>query len=183
MSGEGVDRTLLHRQLQATRAQRLQSMIGGVRNMERLFRALRPGLEPNETFRALHAASVDYVLIGTFASAVWGSSSIPMVLQICFDDTPTNRENLAQAFGLPVAPTADFFMAATASRRLLVPPDTPILRATPSRLTLRARPFTVPSLDDLMRIMRASGTPTNRVELEILEALKQERALHPPASE
>jgi predicted nucleotidyltransferase len=155
---------------------------------------------PEEILGRLAEAGVRFVLIGGIASQAHGSPSITRDLDVCIATDRANLEALARVLsdimairgGLP--PDAP----------QMPPIDTPALRATSlltlstaygsfdvltnpdpgfnfemldrgaidaEVLGVRVR---VVSLDDLISMKRAAGRPKDRIELEVLGALREE---------
>jgi hypothetical protein len=157
-----------------------------------------PVLEAGEILRALRAAEVRFVLIGGLAAQVHGSPSLTLDVDICFD---TDRENIDRLAGVleglaaarrsmrmdVVAPVderalraGDVFLLRTrfGDLDLLAHPDPGLDYATLARHAIRAEILDVvvqvASLDDLMAMKRAAGRPKDRIELEILGAVREE---------
>ncbi len=141
---------------------------------------------------------VDFVLIGGLAAQIHGSPSLTRDVDICFDLDRGNLNRLAKALeelaairrGLPDA------VHAPIDARALRAGDIFTLRTRYGDLDLLAHPepgldFTslversitaellgvrikVAGLEDLMAMKRAAGRPKDRIELEILGALREE---------
>lgn len=150
-----------------------------------------------------------FVVIGGFASALWGSPSFTFDLDICYERNPSNHAALANALrelgatlrgappGLPFLLDArtitmgDSFTFETSAGSvdcLGTPSGTNgfadlVKNATEMDVGegIRVR---IVSLDDLIRMKLAAGRRKDLNEVEILSALKQERekANEPPAS-
>lgn len=157
-----------------------------------------PRLEAGEILRTLSDADVRFVVIGGLAAQVHGSPSLTLDVDVCFALDRDNLERLAGALadiaavrrGLPVGVTAPIDM------RALRAGDVFTLRTRFGDLDLLARPdpffdhaalvehailaeilgvrVRVASLDDLMAMKRAAGRPKDRIELEILGALREQ---------
>jgi hypothetical protein len=155
--------------------------------------------DPIHILRRLNAHKVDFVLIGGLAAKAHGSPTLTVDIDICYARNRDNLERLAAVLGelgavlrgappdLPFHPDArtlwrgDTFTLTTAHG------DLDIL-GVPSGVSgydeLAANAETaeldqgllvkVASLDDLIRMKRAAGRPKDRVELEILGALRDE---------
>ena len=155
--------------------------------------------DPIRILRRLQAHDVRFVLIGGFAAKAHGSPSLTLDIDICYARGRDNLERLAAVLGelgsvLRGAPRdlrfhpdsqilerGDMFALTTDFG------DFDIL-ATPagvsgySELENNAEDaelddglvVRVASLDDLIRMKRAAGRPKDRVELEILGALRDE---------
>jgi hypothetical protein len=159
-----------------------------------------PEFKPEELLRHLDHAGIRFVLIGGLASQAHGSPSVTVDLDI----VPSwDRENLgrlarvlvdiaAVRHGLaPDAPTmppldertllagAVFTLTTRFGRfDLLANPDPGLDFATlisgAVEYEFLGTRLRVASLDDLMTMKRAAGRPKDRVELEILGALREE---------
>jgi predicted nucleotidyltransferase len=159
-----------------------------------------PIFQPDEIGRRLVAADVKFVLIGGLAAQAHGSTSLTDDLDICFARDRDNLRALAEVLeeivavrrGLPVdtppmppldARTLLAGSLFTLSTRfgdfdLLANPDpgfdfTTLLSGAVPASTAGVRVLAA-SLDDLMAMKRAAGRPKDRVELEILGALREE---------
>ena len=156
--------------------------------------------EPAEILRRLVASGVRFVLVGGLASQAHGSVSMTNDLDICYDRDPDNLTRLAEVLvdvaairrGLPSdAPRmppldartlragglftlttrfGDFDMLATPDPGF----DYSTLAAHALAVTVYGAEILVASLDDLMTMKRAAGRPKDRIELEILGALREE---------
>jgi hypothetical protein len=141
---------------------------------------------------------VDFVLIGGLAAQVHGSPSLTGDVDICYSLDGDNLERLGKALSrlgasrrmLPTDVNApidaralragDVFTLTTVfgDLDLLAHPDPGF---DFRQLATGARPVSilgvnvhVASLDDLMAMKRAAGRPKDRIELEILGALREE---------
>ncbi len=156
--------------------------------------------EPDEILRRLVEAGVEFIIIGGLASQVHGSTSITRDLDVCIARDLPNLQRVATVLediaavrrGLPPdspamppldAPTlraSALFTLDTAYGRfdLLANPDPgfdfEVLRRTAITARFGTSSVRVASLDDLMAMKRAAGRPKDRVELEILGALREE---------
>jgi predicted nucleotidyltransferase len=157
-----------------------------------------PRLEAGELLKALERSSVRFVLIGGLAAQVHGSPSLTFDVDVCFDLDRDNLDNLAIALADLVAVRREMpdGVAAPIDARALRAGDVFTLRTRLGDLDLLAHPapafdyailakhavivefngvnVLVASLDDLMSMKRAAGRPKDRVELEILGALREE---------
>ena len=156
--------------------------------------------DPAELLRRLHEAGVRFVVIGGLAAQSHGSPSSTDDLDICYARDPDNLRAIAGVLadiaavrrGLPsdapVMPPLDartlraggLFTLSTrfGDFDLLADPDPGLdfeqLSAHAIRATVYGTPLLVAGLDDLMAMKRAAGRPKDRVELEILGALREE---------
>jgi hypothetical protein len=160
----------------------------------------RPDYDPFRALRALMAHQVHFIVVGGIAGRAWGSPTITNDLDICYERTEENHRVLAAALqdvgatlrgasaDLPlILDERTFAMGDSFTFETSVGPLDCL--GTPSGTTgyadlaknaaeidldddLRVR---VCSLDDLIRMKRAAGRPKDRVELEILAAVKEER--------
>ncbi len=157
-----------------------------------------PRLEAGEILRALGEADARFVLIGGLASQVHGSPSLTLDVDICFDLDRGNLPRLAAVLADLAAMRRDMPAGLTApiDERALRAGDVFTLRTRYGDLDLLAHPdpdfdyqsllehsieaeilgirVRVASLDDLMAMKRAAGRPKDRIELEILGALREE---------
>jgi hypothetical protein len=157
--------------------------------------------DPVRALRTLTAHRVHFVVVGGFAGALWGSPSFTIDLDICYERSRTNHEALADALrelgatlrgapaGLPFQLDARTLTMGDSFTFSTVAGDLDCL-GTPSGtngyadLKKNAAEFDVDddlrvavcSLDDLLRMKRAADRRKDRVEVEILAALKEERA-------
>ncbi len=154
--------------------------------------------DPLKIFGTLHRHGVEFVLIGGLAGATHGSPTVTGDLDICYARSRANLEALARALtelnarprGAP--PNVPFVLDA----RTLANGDhftfvtdagdfdclgTPAgtngfeeLRAGAVSMDFDDVIVAVASLDDLIRMKRASGRQKDLVEIEILGALREE---------
>jgi hypothetical protein len=154
--------------------------------------------DPLTALRMLHDGGVRFVLIGGLAGRQHGSTTVTNDLDICYDRAPDNLERLAsvltavRAWPRLVDRDVPFVLDARALRNGdtftfdtdLGPLD---VLATPSGtsgyvdLVAGAAPVDLGgfevmlvALDDLIRMKRAAARPKDRVEVEILLALRDE---------
>jgi hypothetical protein len=155
--------------------------------------------DPIKILRRLLAHRVDFVLIGGLAAKAYGSPTLTVDIDICYARDRENLERLAACVGelgsvlrgapadLPFHPDGatlergDMFTLATdfGDLDLLAAPagvsGYAELQANAHEAELDAGLLVrVASLDDLIRMKRAAGRPKDRVELEILGALRDE---------
>jgi hypothetical protein len=162
--------------------------------------------DPLRAMKVLVAHDVRFIVIGGVAGRALGSPTITNDLDICYERSALNHEALADALneleaGLRGAPAGLPFQLDARSLKMgdsftfetvAGPLDclgTPAGTAGYDDLLKNAAEYEmdnllvmVASLDDLIRMKRAAGRPKDRVEIEILSALKEEREnLTPPA--
>ena len=157
-----------------------------------------PRLEAGEILRALRDADARFVLIGGLASQVYGSPSLTVDVDICFGLDRDNLQRLAAVLVDLAAIRRDMPSGVTApiDELALRAGDVITLRTRYGDLDLLAHPdpgfdyeallehslqveilgveVRVASLDDLMAMKRAAGRPKDRIELEILGALREQ---------
>ena len=156
--------------------------------------------EPDQLLRRLVERDVAFVIIGGFAAQAHGSPSLTSDLDI----VPSwDRENLTKVAGVlrdiaairhgpapdaPPMPPLDartllggavFTLNSRFGRfDLLANPDPGLDHDALRRNAMKVEPFGIPALaaglDDLIAMKRAAGRPKDRVELEILGALREE---------
>ena len=155
---------------------------------------------PGELLRRLVAADVRFVLVGGLAAQAHGSPSLTGDVDICYDRAADNLQRLARVLeecaairrGLPRdAPRLPPLDARTlraggpftlttryGSFDLLADPDPGLDYEQLMRTAVRRRvvgvDVFVAGLDDLIAMKRAAGSPKDRIELEILGALREE---------
>lgn len=160
-----------------------------------------PAFDPQRILGVLVEHGVRFVLIGGWAAKLQGSPTVTADLDICYDRDPRNLERLAEALsGLSVrlrgvTDDVPFHLDA----RTLRSRDTFTLTSDAGDLDLLGAPagvagfaelaagadelelddlrVLVASVDDLMRMKRAVGRPKDLIELQVLEALRQEARL------
>ena len=156
--------------------------------------------KPNVMLATLIAHDVRFIVVGGLAAQAHGSPSLTGDLDICYARDAENLARLAAVLtelaavrrGLPVdaprMPRLDartlraggLFTLATSvgDFDLLADPDPGFdyesLRATAVTSTIAGQPVLVASLDALIAMKRAAGRPKDRIELEILGALREE---------
>lgn len=158
--------------------------------------------DPLTALTALHEAGVRFVVIGGIAARLLGSPTVTRDLDICHARDRDNLERLAGVLtslgarlrGAPedvrFEPDAralargDHFTFETNAGDLDVL-GTPAgvdgyeeLSRNAERVQLDGLEVLVASIDDLIALKRASGRPKDRVELEILGALRDELSAH-----
>ncbi|MGH9163073.1 MAG: hypothetical protein ACRD2X_24190 [Vicinamibacteraceae bacterium] len=156
--------------------------------------------DPEWILRTLADHGVRYVLIGGVASRLWGSPTVTNDLDICYARDRANLDRLARAlraldarlrgvdaevpFRLDAATLerGDHFTFTTSAGNLDVLGSPAGSRgfedlvATATWMELADRRVAVAGLDDLITMKRAAGRPKDRVELEILAALRDEQS-------
>jgi predicted nucleotidyltransferase len=156
--------------------------------------------DPLGLLRALHDAGVEYVLIGGVAARLHGSPSLTRDLDICHSRERSNLERLAAVLtglharlrgvddDVPFLLDARTLLAGANFTFITDAGDLDLL-AAPAGVTgydelaahavgIELAGFTVyiARLDDLIRMKQAAGRPKDRVEVEILSALRDEIA-------
>lgn len=160
----------------------------------------QPRFRPEELIRRLVDAGIDFIVIGGLAAQAHGSPSITRDLDVCIPRDAATLERVAVVLrkvaairrGLPpdapALPPLDartlragsLFTLDTAFGPfdLLVNPDPGFdyetLRRSAVSLDFLGMRLLFASLDDLIAMKRAAGRPKDRVELEILGALREE---------
>lgn len=156
--------------------------------------------DPLRALRLLLRHEVRFVVIGGLAARVWGSPTITNDLDICYERETANFERLANVLralhanlrgapaGLPFQLDArtiamgDAFTFETDAGNLDCL-GTPAGTRGYAELLANATTFDLSeglqvefcSLDDLLRMKRAAARPKDLIELEILQAVKDER--------
>ncbi|HYR27701.1 MAG TPA: hypothetical protein VEU30_04505 [Thermoanaerobaculia bacterium] len=148
---------------------------------------------------ALVRNGVRFIIIGGVAGRAWGSPSMTDDLDICYDRRPDNLEALVRALvelkatlrgapaGLPFQLDArtlragdSFTFDTIAGSFDCLGTPTPTtgydeLLVNATEVEIENLRVLVCSLDDLIRMKRAANRPKDRIELEILAAVKEER--------
>ena len=155
--------------------------------------------EPLKALRVLDRHSVRFILIGGLAARLLGSPSVTNDLDICYERTPENLEALAAALkelgaqlrgapeGLPflldgeTLRRGDCFTFSTSAGSLDVL-GTPtgsggfgLLLRNARLVSFSGIEVLVADLPDLIEMKKAAGRPKDRIEVEILTALLEER--------
>jgi hypothetical protein len=157
-----------------------------------------PDFQPAAVVELLNRHGVRYALIGGLAAALHGSPSVTQDVDVCYARDPENLAVLAAALteiharlrGEPEDPSfrldprtlaaGDSFTFATDIGWLAVlatPAGTDgyeDLVAGAYEVHAFDQRFLIAGIDDLIRMKRAAGRPKDRVELEILGALRDE---------
>ena len=153
---------------------------------------------PRGMLGALTGGGVRFVVIGGLAAQAHGSSSLTGDLGICYERSPENLERLAVVLrglaairrgdpefaAIPLDARAlragDVFTLSTSGGilDLLGSPDPGLtydtLRSNAIEIAVEDGTVLVAGLDDLIAMKRAAGRPKDRIELEILGALREE---------
>lgn len=157
-----------------------------------------PPLRADLILQALLDEAVDFILIGGLAAQVHGSPSLTGDVDVCHSLDRHNLERLGTALGrlgarrrmmpagvdapvdAPALRAGDVFTLSTiyGDLDLLAHPDPGLdydqLAAGAVPVSILGVALRVASLDDLMAMKRAAGRPKDRIELEILGALREE---------
>lgn len=154
---------------------------------------------PVEALRALREGGVRFVLIGGLAGRQRGSTTVTNDLDICYDSAPDNLDRLAAVLTAMHARLRGVdedvpFLDARTLRNgdsftfetdygwldvLATPSGTSgyaDLAAGADTLDLGGFSVDVVALDDLIRMKRAAGRAKDRIEVEVLLALRDEIA-------
>jgi len=154
--------------------------------------------DPLTALLALREGGVDFIVIGGLAGRLHGSPTVTNDLDVCYRRSPDNLRRLAEALDglgatlrgvddeVPFVPDAatlaagdSFTLVTTAGNLdvLGVPAGTDgytDLVAGSVEMDLGGVAVPVASVDDLIRMKQAAGRPKDRVEMEILGALREE---------
>ncbi len=156
--------------------------------------------QPDVILRSLIAHDVRFIIVGGVAAQAHGSPSLTGDLDICYARDGANlaqlaatlRELVAVRRGLPSdaprMPPLDArtlragglftLMTSAGDFDLLATPDPDLdyerLLTTAVPTYVAGQPVLVASLDALISMKRAAGRPKDRIELEILGALREE---------
>jgi hypothetical protein len=161
--------------------------------------------DPIAALGVLTHHGVRFIVIGGVAGRLWGSPTLTNDIDICYDRTRANLERLAAALTeldarlRGVEDDVPFILDAETLARgqnftfttSLGPVDILGLPAGVrdfAELAANAVHFDlgeglvvdVCDLDDLIRMKRAAGRPKDRIELEVLGAVREERQKNPP---
>lgn len=154
--------------------------------------------DPIRALKTFRHHGVRFVLIGGFAGRLWGSTTLTNDLDVCYARDRKNLRALASALqeleaqlrgapkNLPFRLDAETLAAGdhftfTTSAGNLDCLGTPagsegfvdLVRAA-SEMDLGDVRVPVAALEDLIRMKRAAGRPKDRIELEVLTALREE---------
>jgi hypothetical protein len=147
----------------------------------------------------LQEHGVRFLLIGGVAGRLWGSPSLTNDTDVCYATDPDNLERLAGALrGLDAhLRDVDDHLPFTLDPRTLASAQVFTFTTNAGALDLLAMPagtngfdelmvnaehfdlgeglvVAVCSLDDLIRMKRAAGRPKDRIEIEVLAAVREE---------
>lgn len=165
----------------------------------------RPRFDPLGMLEVLDRHGVAFVVIGGIAARLLGSPSLTGDLDLCPDRRPENLERLAAALAdldarlrgvddeVPFLLDARTLAAGqnfTFSTRLGpldvlgLPAGTRgygELETNAARMDVGDVTVAVADIDDLIRMKLATGRPKDRIEVEVLTAVREERAVDPGA--
>lgn len=155
--------------------------------------------DPLRIARTLRKHGVRFVVIGGFAGRLWGSPTLTNDLDLCYARDRENLERLAAALkelkarlrGVPARvpfqldartlEAGDHFTFETRAGNLDMlgfPAGSAgfegLLRTAAEMEIARGLRVPVASLEDLIRMKRASGRPKDLIEVEVLSALQEE---------
>jgi len=157
------------------------------------------GFDPVAALQVLEAYRVDFIVIGGIAARIWGSPTVTRDLDICYARAPDNLGRLAAALQKVhatlrgVREEVPFRLDArtlAAGDRFTFKSDvgdldclgTPTgtrgyedLKANAELVDVDGLKIWVTSLADLIEMKRAAGRNKDKVELEVLGALRDER--------
>lgn len=141
--------------------------------------------EPFDVLKVLIQHRVEFVVIDGLAAAVWGSPVITIDTAICCPDSPANGaalESALQELGATDVqlPQLDAGRVVFETRKgnvectAITTYADVLSRASEVEIAPGVR-VAVASLDDVMALKRAANTVKDRMELETLAAVKEER--------
>lgn len=154
--------------------------------------------DPLGILRTLALHEVRFVIIGGIAAAAHGSPTATGDIDVCYERTPRNLARLATALrelqarlrgvdeDVPflldpeTLAAGDHFTLTTSlgDLDLLGTPagssGYPDLAARATQVDFGGSAFKIVSLDDLIQMKQAAGRPKDRIELEVLYALRDE---------
>ena len=157
-----------------------------------------PPFDPERIFATLRHHRVRYVLIGSWAARLLGSPTVTVDIDIAYARESENLTRLAEALcelsarlrgvdeGLPfrldartLAAGGNFTFTTDAGDLDILAepagaPDYEALERMAQPMDLGGFQILVASLDDLIAMKRAAGRPKDRIELEVLGALREE---------
>jgi hypothetical protein len=156
-----------------------------------------PEFHPGTLLERLHAAGIDFVVIGGFAGVMHGSAQITRDLDICYSGDQANLDRLGRALIdldarlRGVAGSVPFVPDGRTLRRtqiltldtsagpldlLVDPAGSPgyaQLAARALRVEWAGATIKVASLEDLLAMKRAAGRPKDLLAVEELEAIRR----------
>ena len=159
---------------------------------------LPAAFDPLRAVRVLHHHQVRFVIIGGLGARLQGSPTVTNDIDVCYARDAANLESLAAALvelratlrGAPedvpfildarTLANGDHFTFATDAGNLDIlgtPAGVPgfdELARTADRMELNGFSVLVASIDDLIRMKRASARPKDLIEVEVLGALREE---------
>jgi hypothetical protein len=155
--------------------------------------------DPLRVLRLLSDRNVEFVVIGGFAARIWGSPTITNDLDLCYATTRSNVELLAAVLNEIEARLRDFpaDLPFVLDARTLSLGNSFTFETSAGNVDCLATPSGTTGFDDLarnskaldlgdglivhfasladvIRMKRAADRPKDRIEVEILEALKAE---------
>ena len=157
--------------------------------------------DPLGALRTLISYKVDFVLIGGLAARLHGSPTVTNDLDVCHDTSPANLKRVARALEEMEAmlrlPDVEERVDVAIDERLLAATQNLTLKTEFGAFDLLARPagtegyedlvrdaakvklerglsVEIASIDDMIRMKRASGRPKDLIEIEVLTALQDE---------
>ena len=156
--------------------------------------------DPVAALRVFNEHAVKFIIVGGFAGNIWGSPSITIDLDVCYERSAANCDALARALRtldatLRGAPAGLPFLL---DGRTILMGDSFTFETTAGSLDCLGTPSgtkgyadllanareveiepglnaLVCSLDDLIRMKRAAARPKDLVAIEILKTVKEER--------
>lgn len=173
-AGTGVDRTLITPLLAMSVPDRMRYIVAATQSANAFFGKAWKQPPPSPLFdafaalRALVEHGVEFIVVDGLAGAAWGSPVVTIETAIRYRESPANLAALGRSLDAlgdtagPVhhAPAPDYDDLLSRATAVVIEPDLRVL---------------VCSLDDLIRMKRAANRPKDRIELEILAAVKEER--------
>jgi hypothetical protein len=154
--------------------------------------------DPERIFETLRRHEVRYVLIGGWAARLLGSPTVTVDIDIAYARDPENLTRLAGALrelgaslrgvdgtltlrldARTLAAGGNFTFTTDAGDLDILAepagaPDYEALERTAQPMDLAGSRILVASIDDLIAMKRAAGRPKDRIEIEVLGALREE---------